>query len=453
MIYPIVLAGATDTDTASSAEMVPMHFEDAVGVQSRFQMLLSAIAAPEFQAPTVVTCGAFAEVAGTQMEAMGLAGLLLLEPGATKTAAATIAALHSLRASADSLVLILPADQDFDDADQLQDALAQGVHAAQQGDIVMLGVQTDRACRSHGYIECARSVNADGVTPVSNFLDQRNPAFDGWREQPAAKLWSTGIYLARIDTLLTAYKKHAARILMPSKTAVARGLQIDGILALDAESYRRARGSSFETAILRQYAQLSVVELDAGWNEADAWQVETEAASDAEWDAWLTRSVSGEAAWCKTLPHSRKAMAEHMAETAQVSVEGNDADTLATWYADQLSEARTTSAGQTTTESWGRSEVLDMGTRSIVKHLTVLPGQSLPLSVATLGTHWRVVEGSAMISSDERVRMVWRDQSLTSGGEIQQIDNIGIRPLRLIEVAPTRNTAIKRARVNLQGVA
>lgn len=266
MIFPIVLAGATDADIASSADMVPMHFEDAAGVESRFQTVLSAIAAPEFHAPTVLTSDTFAEVAHTQLEATGITGQLLLEPGATKTAAGVIAALHCLRASADSVVLILPADQDFDDANQLQDALAQGVLAAQQGDIVMLGVQTDRACRSHGYIECTQSLTAEAATPVSKFLDQRSPTFDGWREQPAAKLWNTGIYLARLDTLLAVYKKHAARILMPSRTAVTRGLQVNGILTLDPESYRRSRGSSFENAVLRHLDGLSVVELDAGWN-------------------------------------------------------------------------------------------------------------------------------------------------------------------------------------------
>ncbi len=360
-----------------------------------------------------------------------------------------IAALHSLRASADSLVLILPADQDFDDANQLQDALAQGVLAAQQGDIVMLGVQTDRACRSHGYIECTQSLTAEAATPVSKFLDQRSPTFDGWREQPAAKLWNTGIYLARLDTLLAVYKKHAARILMPSRTAVARGLQVNGILTLDPESYRRSRGSSFENAVLRHLDGLSVVELDAGWNELDAWQVEPEVASDAEWEAWLSGSVSGEAGWCKTLPHSRKAPAERQTATLH---ESNDAATLASWYGDQLREGGARTSKQGTMESWGHSETLDMGAQHIVKHLTVLPGQSLPLSVATLGTHWRVVEGSAMIASQERVQMVWRDQSLTSGGEIQQIDNIGIRPLHLIEVAPTRSIRMAERRV-LSGVA
>ncbi|UWR87082.1 sugar phosphate nucleotidyltransferase [Phaeobacter inhibens] len=452
MIFPIVLAGATDADIASSADMVPMHFEEAAGVESRFQTLLSSINLPEFHAPTVLTSGAFAEVAGSQMEAAGVAGRLLLEPGATKTAAGTIAALHSLQSSADSLVLILPADQDFDDADQLQDALAQGVYAAQQGGIVMLGVQTDRACRSHGYIECAQSLNAAAVTPVSKFLDQRSPAFDGWREQPAAKLWNTGIYLARVDTLLAAYKKHAARILMPGKMAVARGLQVDGILALDRESYRRARGSSFESAVLCHHDRLSVVELDTGWDEMAAWQVEPEAASDAEWEAWLRGSVAGEAGWCKSLPHSRKNSAEHASETALSAAGQSDAASLASWYADQLSEGGARGAAHISTESWGRSETLDVGAQNIVKHLTVLPGQSLPLSVATLGTHWRVVEGSAMISTDERVRMLWRDQSLTSGGEIQRIDNIGIRPLRLIEVAPARSARMVNRAV-VTGVA
>ncbi|UWR59183.1 alginate biosynthesis protein [Phaeobacter inhibens] len=449
MIFPIVLAGATDADIASSADMVPMHFEDATGVESRFQRLLSSINLPEFHAPMVLTSDTFAEVAHTQLEATGITGQLLLEPGATKTAAGVIAALHSLRASADSLVLILPADQDFDDANQLQDALAQGVLAAQQGDIVMLGVQTDRACRSHGYIECTQSLTAEAATPVSKFLDQRSPTFDGWREQPAAKLWNTGIYLARLDTLLAVYKKHAARILMPSRTAVARGLQVNGILTLDPESYRRSRGSSFENAVLRHLDGLSVVELDAGWNELDAWQVEPEVASDAEWEAWLSGSVSGEAGWCKTLPHSRKAPAEGQTATLH---ESNDAATLASWYGDQLREGGARTAKQGTMESWGHSETLDMGAQHIVKHLTVLPGQSLPLSVATLGTHWRVVEGSAMVSSQERVQMVWRDQSLTSGGEIQQIDNIGIRPLHLIEVAPTRSIRMAERRV-LSGVA
>ncbi|UTS80860.1 alginate biosynthesis protein [Phaeobacter piscinae] len=456
MIYPIVLAGATDADIANSADMTPLHFEEAAGVDSRFQTLLSALTVAEFHTPTVLTSSAFAEVTERQMAALNIPGRLLLEPGATKSAAGTVAALHSLGGSADTLVLILPADQDFDYEGQLQEAVAKGVRAAHQGDIVMLGVQTDRACRSRGYIECARSLAADEATPVSKFLDQRSPAFDGWREQPAAKLWSTGIYLARLDTLLAAYKKRAARILMPSKTAVTRGRLTERGLTLDAESYRRARGSSFESAILSQHDRLSVVELDTGWDEAAAWQVEPEVACDAEWNAWLKGSVSGEADWCKTLPHSRRVSADRPAGTACHSSRESDAATLASWYADQLLEGGTCGPDQTTAEStaesWGRSEILERGAHYIVKNLTVIPGQSLPLPAATLGTHWRVVEGSAMISSQERVQMVWRDQSLTSGGEIQQIDNIGIRPLQLIEVAPARSIRMAKRRV-LSGVA
>ncbi len=65
MIFPIVLAGATDADIASSADTVPMHFEEAAGIQSRYQTVLSAVAAPEFHAPTVLSSDSFAAVART----------------------------------------------------------------------------------------------------------------------------------------------------------------------------------------------------------------------------------------------------------------------------------------------------------------------------------------------------------------------------------------------------
>ena len=85
---------------------------------------------------------------------------------------------------------------------------------------------------------------------------------------------------------------------------------------------------------------------------------------------------------------------------------------------------------------WGHYERLDIGPRFQVKAIVVKPGCKLSLqSHVHRSEHWIVVEGSAIVTKGETMRLLSENDSIyIPAGEVHRLENPGKLPMRLIEV-------------------
>jgi len=85
---------------------------------------------------------------------------------------------------------------------------------------------------------------------------------------------------------------------------------------------------------------------------------------------------------------------------------------------------------------WGSYRSMDKGDRFQVKQITVRPGETLSLQYHFhRAEHWIVVEGTARVTSGDRVFLLQENESTyIPSGTTHRLENPGLIPLRLIEV-------------------
>ena len=85
---------------------------------------------------------------------------------------------------------------------------------------------------------------------------------------------------------------------------------------------------------------------------------------------------------------------------------------------------------------WGSYQTINLGTRFQVKRITVKPGAKLSLQKHHhRAEHWIVVEGTAIVTCDDKEIMLTENQSTYLPlGAMHRLENPGKIPLELIEV-------------------
>ncbi|MBP0004354.1 MAG: phosphomannose isomerase type II C-terminal cupin domain [Cyanobacteria bacterium SBC] len=101
-----------------------------------------------------------------------------------------------------------------------------------------------------------------------------------------------------------------------------------------------------------------------------------------------------------------------------------------------LPDALTHSVAATELRPWGSFTILEEGPRYKIKRIEVKPGHRLSLQMHHhRSEHWIVVSGTARVICDEKVQMIYSNQSTyVPQGTQHRLENPGVIPLVLIEV-------------------
>lgn len=426
MLHPIILAGSVHQSSERASGVCPMPLEAAPGAPSRFERLLSALSGDVFSAPVVVTTQDSAPLVDRQ--SAHREARLIVEPDTHKPAAALLSAVLSLRHMPGALVVVAPASADLEDVRKLDLALCNAIPAAQRGEIVMLGQRTTRAYAGYGIMEVVSQPHENVPVAVSRVLASGRQTTLSHLLQGNHQLWGMGIYVARVDVLLAAFKSHASRLFLPVKNALQRAEAVDGTKMLDAATYRRVKAITFEKAVAEKIDNVCAIQLDPAWSEVQQW--EQDAAADraiSAWDQDLAEDLSGaaRAASSDLHPHAADMMAVY-ASLAQATED----DAL---------------TARSTDHKWGRHETLAMGPGFTLQRMAIAPGAALELSAGAGGAeHWVVAQGSVLVTLGDHVRLVWEGQSARIPcGRSRRIENPGSGTLVLIQLQVTPLTGTK----------
>ncbi|KUP92752.1 glycosyltransferase family protein [Tritonibacter horizontis] len=419
MLHPIILAGTPLQSSPQGDGMVPMHFEDAPGLRSRFANVVRSLTGDVFAAATVVTTQALAEVARKQVQ-VGTGMRLIQEPEQHKPAAALLSAVLTLREHPQALVVVAPASADIDDPCLLDQALCHAIPAAQQGQIVMLGQRSSRAVPGSATLEVASMPRDNVPIRVDRILPSGRQTTLSHLLKGNHQLSGLGIYVARVDVLLAAFKDHAARLYLPVKNATDRAVATNDSLLLDPGAYRRAKPVSFEKAVAAKSKNIVAIQTDTAWHQLRAW--DRDAARE-------TRSVArGFADWDADLVEEAAAAQPYAAEMREVYQSFGAVD------ADQAL------ASERKTFDWGIQEALAMGPGFSLQRLEIHPGAAVDLQAGPSTEHWIVIQGSALIGSGQNMRLVLDNQSARIPvGRSRRVENPGASALCMVQlrVAPS----------------
>lgn len=374
----------------------------------------------------------------------------LLEPQGRNTApAVAVAALwvHAVH-GADAVMLVMAADHLVRDDAAFAQAAALAVHAAQQGDMVTFGVLPDRPESGFGYIEIGAATAQPQVHAVKRFVEKPDRARAEQFVASGGFLWNSGMFCFTAGGVLQELSTHAPAVLEAAKASLGQvGPSDDGAsyLELNAEAFGRAPNVSIDVAVMEKSRRVKVVRSDFGWSDIGSWEavsrlIEPDAAGNrASGDTVIVDSRDNFIQCSDRI-------------VAAVGVSGlmvvDTPDALLVADKDRAQDVKQVVEAlkkrghesfrlhRTVTRPWGTYTVLEEGPRFKIKRIVVKPGGSLSLQMHHhRSEHWVVVSGTARVTNDEQVSMVYTNQSTyIPAGNKHRLDNPGKLELVLIEV-------------------
>lgn len=455
-VYPVVMAGGGGTRLwPLSRAGFPKQFLALGGTDTLFQSAvkrLSALHAHDIEivAPTIVGNDEHRFLILDQLRELHLEGeaTLLLEPVGRNTAPAlTLAALHASETAADSVLVVVPADQTVADQAAFRAAVSAAVRVAAEGAICILGITPDRPETGYGYV-LAES-DGTGAALVKQFVEKPDLPTAARYVAHGGYYWNSGMFVLRAADWLTTLERFRPDILAAVQRAW-RGRSTDAqFIRPDKAAFAAVPAESVDYAVMERCpgtdVDLRMVPLDAGWNDLGAW--------DAVWQV-AQKDAAGNSTVGDVLLYGSSN--NHVHATARlVAVVGLD-DVVVVETADAVLVARRSSSQDVKKvvtalgegkrgehalhrkvhRPWGWYDSIDNGGRFQVKRIMVKPGASLSLQMHHhRAEHWIVVSGTAEVTNGDKVTMLSENEStFIPLGQTHRLANRGKMPLEIIEV-------------------
>jgi len=280
----IILAGGVGTRLwPRSRKSRPKQFSDITGcgntmLQSTVERLKGIAVNEQIY---VVTGEQYVDLAREQVAQLPLANLIAEPCGRNTAPAIGLACIHLRRQGIDDVIAILPADHTIQNVERFQMALRQAEKAAREGYIVTLGVEPTVPHTGYGYIKrgalvYGASSTLDGncdlpIYGVDQFLEKPDLATAQHFLGAGGYYWNGGIFVSRLDRMLDEFACQMPELyarLLEIENALD---QPDGGRQAMAEIWPTLPDISIDYGIIEGAAQVAVVPLHAGWNDAGSW--------------------------------------------------------------------------------------------------------------------------------------------------------------------------------------
>ena len=274
MITPVLLCGGSGTRLwPLSRKSLPKQFAALLSDESLFQASAKRFHKDGFADPLLVTGDSFRFIVGEQLSVCEItAKSILIEPEGRNTAPAAIAAALVLaKTDPEALMLLVPSDHAVPDAQAFRDAVTRGAVAARAGQIVTFGIAPDRPEIGFGWLESGAETQP-GVMTLERFIEK--PDLATAQELLADKryLWNAGVFLARADVMIDAFRTHAPDVLAAVEPAIDKATCDLDFTRIDPEAWAHVPDISIDYAVMEKARNVSVVRFDGKWSDLGSWE-------------------------------------------------------------------------------------------------------------------------------------------------------------------------------------
>lgn len=455
-LCPVILAGGGGTRLwPLSRRYYPKQFLSLDGDKSMLQKTLLRMDGMNSDievSPATIICNEEHRflVAEHAQDVNQSPGEIILEPVGRNTAPAlTVAAL---KAAADDVLLMMPADHVIRDTVMLQDCIKAGYRLACENFLVTFGILPTQPETGYGYIRTGREPleDHDEAAEIEEFVEKPDMQTAVKYLESGRYYWNSGIFMMRAEVWLEAIQKYESEIYKQCKLAVDGGAADGVFFRVDKAAFEQCPDNSIDYAVMENAPKsdefrAALVELDAGWSDIGSWSAVWEI-GQKNGDDNVTR---GDVIARDT--HNSIIFAEHklvttvgledvlVIETADAVLVGNrnkaqDVKKVVDELQEKEREERLTH--RKVYRPWGSYESLDAGDNFQVKRLTVKPGKKLSLQMHHhRAEHWVVVSGVATVTRGEEVYKLNQNEStFIPLGEKHRLENTGNELLEVIEV-------------------
>jgi mannose-1-phosphate guanylyltransferase/mannose-6-phosphate isomerase len=466
MITPVILSGGAGTRLwPLSRELYPKQLLALTSERTMLQETVLRVKGLPVTGPVIVCNEAHRFLVAEQLRQLAIKPIAtVLEPAGRNTAPAIALAAHAALAAAaqaagadaagtdaagteaasDPLVLVLPADHVIRDVPAFQKSVQQALAAAQSGQLATFGVVPLVAETGYGYIQ--RGAPASGAAfRIARFVEKPDAARAAQFLSSGEYYWNSGMFMFRAQRYLEELARFAPEIARVCAAAwAARKADLD-FTRVDAGIFETCPADSIDYAVMEKTTDAVVVPLDAGWSDVGSWSA-LHQATDADAFGNVTHGDIVIEDTHGSYLHSQSRLVAAVGLTDHVVVETKDAVLVAPRarvqdvkkLVQQLKKSGRYEHAlhREVFRPWGSYDSLGQGPRFQVKLLRVKPGAVLSLQMHHhRAEHWVVVAGSARITRDDDVFMLYENQSTyIPVGVKHRIENPGSITLEIIEV-------------------
>lgn len=449
--FAVILAGGSGTRLwPLSRSSMPKQLLALNGTETLLQQTARRIA-PLVDAKRVITvthADHRFEVTG-QLHAIEpcLADGVLVEPMGRNTLPAIAWAVAKIAKQApDALIGVFPSDHAVTESAEFLDAWRTAEHAAEEGRIVLFGMQPTAPATEFGYIHAGEPLGLRAKLPgvaairkVARFVEKPNRATaEGFLAQ-GGYYWNGGMFVFRADAFFALLERH-----QPALFAALPALaESNGVAPV--ELYRELPDTSIDYGLLERADNVAVVPVNMGWSDLGSWDAlyQQRAKDDAgnliQGDVIAVNSCNNllwsEHGTLATLGLENIAVVQTRDATL-VCPRDQTADLKQLVSMVRKDHRNLTEIHLTVARPWGSYTILEEGDRYKIKRIVVNPGAKLSMQMHYhRSEHWVVIAGTAKIVNGEQEIFLEEDQSTyIPKTNRHRLENPGKFPLQIIEI-------------------
>lgn len=445
-MIPVVLSGGSGTRLwPLSRGQYPKQFLPLVSGKTMIQETLLRLGGVSGLQPPIAVCNEDHRfMMAEQLWEIGCKpAAIILEPVGKNTAPAVAMAALSA-ASADDVLLILPADHVIADTSAFHQAIAKAEALARQDFLVTFGIVATAPETGYGYIKAADEQVGEGFK-VAAFVEKPDAETAQTYLDSGDYFWNSGMFAFKAGVFLAELEKFNPQMLKVCREALAAAKTDLDFTRLDKEIFSTCPADSIDYAVMEKTDKAAVIPLDAGWNDVGSWS--------ALWDVTgkdqAGNAIKGDVLAIDTTNsyvHSSNKLVAVIGVEDLVVVETDDAVMVASKdrvqdvkiIVDQLKALKRDEAQvhRKVYRPWGHYDLVDAGDRHHTKRIVVKPGAKLSVQKHHhRAEHWVVVKGTAWVTKDGKEVLVTENESIyIPVGVVHSLENPGVIPLEMVEV-------------------
>lgn len=272
MLTALIMAGGAGTRFwPMSRKANPKQYLKITSDKSMIRMTFDRVA-PLLKGDDayVVTAGAQRRLVSNELPFLPPANIIV-EPFGMNTAPAIglAAMLMSRRYPGDTVMLVLPSDHEIRDCDGFRASIAPAMELAENGHLVTFGIQPSYPATGYGYIEAGAGIS--GGLNVERFKEKPDKETAKIFLEKGNYFWNSGMFVWRIDAILSAYQRHSPEIYSVLKE-IAGIWDADGEAADISSPYSKMPKIPVDIGIMERAERRAVIPVDYGWNDVGGWK-------------------------------------------------------------------------------------------------------------------------------------------------------------------------------------
>lgn len=370
---------------------------------------------------------------------------IIAEPLGRDTAPAIgLAAVYLKKANTDSIMIVLPADQNIHNEKAFIEVLKKAVKSAERGHLVTLGIKPLRPETGYGYIKAGGRGQGSRVRRVKKFTEKPDKKTAEEYIKDGNYLWNSGIFVWKASVILEEIKRHMPA-LYGELLKIGKAIGAKNEKKAIEKAYSKLDSISIDYGVLEKSKNVMVVPADMGWTDVGSWPALDEVLPH---DACgnIIRGNVVDIQSKKSIIFSHERLVATVGLEDMIVVDTADATLVCPKQkaqdvkrvVDELKKRGREECltHRTVERPWGSYTVLEAGDRYKIKRLFIRPGARLSLQIHRhRSEHWVVVSGTARVTKDADVYDVHPNESTYIPMSIKhRLENLGKVPLQIIEV-------------------